>query len=341
MSLSVQFLMLAALAAAPARLAREESAGETTAVAQKLVLERIDAIARAGRCREAFGQQQIDLARVRVVARQVRFYNAEGPEGDLRFSEVVGEPASPDHRLRDLSRGLSADAFVLGYQEDRRYIRTKHVVLSRGYFEQGRRATGRGARPRRRKNRPPAARNPAHRAKCGRPRSNAAGTLSLAPAVVLSGYVCGRSRGLETNSVHSSAFIETASRSAIGVSAALSSLEISVKPARRGTCWNTGGEDDQNLLPGAGAVLAQLPMIWPEPEPRPAYPPPPGSLGSPFRGPRPGVMLQDLFGFEVEPLAARLRTDAQLHSAATVFHSERGLNCIGSGPVNGGSKTLQ
>jgi hypothetical protein len=130
--------MLAGLAAAPARLALEESAGETTAVAQKLVLERIDAIARAGRCRKAFGQQQIDLDRVRMAARQVRFYNAEGPEGDLRFSEVVGEPASPDRRLRELSRGLSADAFVLGYQEGTRYIRTKHVVLSRGYFEQGR-----------------------------------------------------------------------------------------------------------------------------------------------------------------------------------------------------------
>jgi hypothetical protein len=137
MTLSVQFLMVVALTAAPARLALEERAGETTAVAQKLVLERIDAIARAGQCRVAFGKRQIDLHRVRLTARQVRFYNAEGTEGDLRFSEVVGQPSSPDHRIRDLAHGLSADAFVLGYQEGRRYIRTKRVVLSRGYFGQG------------------------------------------------------------------------------------------------------------------------------------------------------------------------------------------------------------
>src|SRR5574341_75941 len=135
--MTVQVLMLAALAAAPARVTSEERAGETTAVAQKLLLERIDAIARAGHCREAFAQEQIDLDRVRLTTRQLRFYNAEGPEGDLRFSEVVGRPASPDQRLRDLARGLSADAFVLGYQEGGRYIRTKRVVLSRGYFWQG------------------------------------------------------------------------------------------------------------------------------------------------------------------------------------------------------------
>ena len=136
MSMTVPLLMMAALAASPARVAIEEGARETTATARKLVLERIDAIVHCDQCRQAFGQEKIDLDRVRLTVSQLRFYNAEGPEGELRFSQVVDVPASPDERLRDLSRGLSADAFVLGYQQGRKYIRTKHVVLSRGYLWQ-------------------------------------------------------------------------------------------------------------------------------------------------------------------------------------------------------------
>jgi hypothetical protein len=123
--------------AAPARTALREHVSQTTGLARKLVLERIDAIARTGHCREAFGQEKIDLDRVRLTVRQVRFYNAEGHKGGLRFSEVVGKSASPDPRLWDLARGLDADAFVLGYQDGRRYVRTRNVVLSRGYFSQG------------------------------------------------------------------------------------------------------------------------------------------------------------------------------------------------------------
>jgi hypothetical protein len=37
--------------------------------------------------------------------------------------------------LRALALRLPADAFVLGYLDGRRYVRTKHVVLNRGYFE--------------------------------------------------------------------------------------------------------------------------------------------------------------------------------------------------------------
>lgn len=129
---------LAALAAAalPSRPVLVESAGQTTALARKLVLERIDAIAREGHCSAQFGQARIDLDRVRRTALRTRFYNSQGPEGNLRFSEVVGKAASPDGRLRELSRRLTADAFVLGYQEGSGYVRTKHVVLGRGYFEQ-------------------------------------------------------------------------------------------------------------------------------------------------------------------------------------------------------------
>ncbi len=128
--------MLAALAAAPARVAIRQGARETTAAARKLVLERIDEIAHTGRCRQAFGQEKIDLDRVRVIVQRLWFYNAEGPEGRSRFSEVAGKPASPDLTIRELARGLTADAFVLGYQDGGRYIRTNYVVLAAGYFAQ-------------------------------------------------------------------------------------------------------------------------------------------------------------------------------------------------------------
>lgn len=131
------FAAVLSMATTPARQVLYERAGQTTELARTLVLERIDAIERNGQCRQEFGKEMIDLDRVRMTVRRIRFYNAEGPEGDLRFSEVVGRPASPDSRLRDLSRGLSADAFVLGYPDSRGYIRTRNVVLSRGYFEQG------------------------------------------------------------------------------------------------------------------------------------------------------------------------------------------------------------
>ena len=139
MTPAVPLLLWAALgsAAATPRQPLLDWAGLTTERAQQLVLARIDAIAGAGACRQAFGQQQIDLNRVRLTVSQLRFYNSEGPEGDLKFSQVVGKPASPDQSLRDLARGLSADAFVLGYQDGRQYVRTRHVVLSRGYFSQG------------------------------------------------------------------------------------------------------------------------------------------------------------------------------------------------------------
>jgi hypothetical protein len=58
-----------------------------------------------------------------------------GLEGDLRFSSVVGRAASPDQTLRTLALQVAADAFVLGYIENGRYIRTKRVVLGSGYFE--------------------------------------------------------------------------------------------------------------------------------------------------------------------------------------------------------------
>lgn len=136
-SMTVQFLMLAALSALPGRMAREEHADETTAASRILALERIDSIAGADPCRQAFGRQKIDLDNVRLTVRQLRFYNSEGPEGDLRFSEVVGRSASPNQRLRDLAHGLTADAFVIGYQDGKRYVRTRHIVLSGGYFHQG------------------------------------------------------------------------------------------------------------------------------------------------------------------------------------------------------------
>ena len=117
------------------RIPKQLPGAETTEMARQLVLERIDAIAENGQCRIAFAQEEIDLTMLRSTVRQTRFYDTMGLEGDLRFSSVVGRAASPDQTLRSLALQVDADAFVLGYVENGRYIRTKHVVLGRGYFE--------------------------------------------------------------------------------------------------------------------------------------------------------------------------------------------------------------
>ena len=122
--------------AAPARIYIANRANQTTERARELVLQRLEWIAGRNECRQAFIREKIDLDQVRAIAYEVRFYNAEGPEGELRFSDVVGKPASPNEQIRDLARGLSADAFVLGYQDGRKYIRSKEVILNRGYFWQ-------------------------------------------------------------------------------------------------------------------------------------------------------------------------------------------------------------
>jgi hypothetical protein len=110
--------------------------GQTTERARQLILQKLEAISNMSDCRLAFDREKIDLGQLRATAYKVRFYNAEGPEGELRFSDVVGKPASPDESIRDLARGLSADAFVLGYRDSGKYIRTGKVVLNRGYFWQ-------------------------------------------------------------------------------------------------------------------------------------------------------------------------------------------------------------
>ena len=117
------------------RVPEQLPSAETTEMARQLVLERIDAIAENGQCSAAFAQEKIDLEILRSTVRQTRFYDATGLEGDLRFSSVVGRAASPDQTLRTLALQVAADAFVLGYVENGRYIRTKRVVLGRGYFE--------------------------------------------------------------------------------------------------------------------------------------------------------------------------------------------------------------
>ena len=117
------------------RVPEQLPGAETTEMARQLVLERIDAIAENGRCSTAFAQEGIDLEILRETVRQTQFYDTMGLEGDLRFSSVVGRAASPDQTLRTLALQVDADAFVLGYVENGRYIRTKHVVLGRGYFE--------------------------------------------------------------------------------------------------------------------------------------------------------------------------------------------------------------
>ena len=122
--------------AAPARIQIANRASQTTERARELVLQRLEWIAGMKECRQTFIREKIDLDQVRAIAYKVRFYNAEGPEGELRFSDVVGKPASPNEQIRELARGLSADAFVLGYQDGPKYVRTKEVILSRGYFWQ-------------------------------------------------------------------------------------------------------------------------------------------------------------------------------------------------------------
>jgi hypothetical protein len=117
------------------RIPEQLPGAETTEMARQLVLERIDAIAENGQCSTAFAQEKIDLEILRSTVRQTRFYNAMGLEGDLTFSSVVGRAASPDQTLRTLALQVAGDAFVLGYVENGRYIRTKRVVLGRGYFE--------------------------------------------------------------------------------------------------------------------------------------------------------------------------------------------------------------
>ena len=87
-------------------------------------------------------RQNIDLDLLRATVYQTRFYDATGFEGALKFSAVVGKAASPDQTLQTLARQTDADAFVLGYFEDGRYVRTKRVVLWRGFFEQPAAAEG-------------------------------------------------------------------------------------------------------------------------------------------------------------------------------------------------------
>lgn len=136
--LLLQFLPLSGLStgATPAVPRVQEGTRRTTHLARELVLQRLELIASMGECRRAFDRDRVDLDHVRATALKVRFYDAEGPEGGLRFSDVVGKPASPDERLRVLARGVSADAFVLGYQDGRKYVRTRQVILNRGYFRQ-------------------------------------------------------------------------------------------------------------------------------------------------------------------------------------------------------------
>jgi hypothetical protein len=118
------------------RIPQQPSAAGTTQMARQLLLERIDAIAENSQCRNEFAREEIDLETLRSIVRQTRFYDAAGIEGDLRFSAVVGKPASPDQTLRTLALQVDADAFVLGYVDGGRYIRTHRVVLGLGYFEQ-------------------------------------------------------------------------------------------------------------------------------------------------------------------------------------------------------------
>ena len=132
-NLPVLLLAASTTGAAPARTHIANPADQTTESARQLVLQKLERISKMSECRYAFVREKIDLDQVRATAYKVRFFNAEGPEGELRFSEVVGRPASPDEQIRDLARGLSADAFVLGYQDGGKYFRTRDVVLSRGY----------------------------------------------------------------------------------------------------------------------------------------------------------------------------------------------------------------
>jgi hypothetical protein len=127
---------------AASRALQLERAAGTTMTARKLLLQRIETIRQQRDCRNAFSGAMIDLDALVAEARRTRFYNAAGLEGNLRFSEVAGRPSSPDHSLRDLARQVDADAFVLGYHEGQAYVRTRNVVLNRGYFQQGRFVNG-------------------------------------------------------------------------------------------------------------------------------------------------------------------------------------------------------
>ena len=126
----------------PNRPAKLEHADRTTDQARKLALSRIETIAEAASCRHRLTELEIDLDRLRRTVRETRFYSAVGSERELRFSEAVGLLASPDQTLRALASQVQADAFVLGYQDGQRYVRTRHVVLNRGYFEQPDAETG-------------------------------------------------------------------------------------------------------------------------------------------------------------------------------------------------------
>jgi hypothetical protein len=111
-------------------------AAETTRMARRLVLDRIDAIGQNNYCRRSLEEENIDLDLLRFTVGQTRFYDATGADGDLKFSAVVGKAASPDQTLRTLASEVSADAFVLGYYDGEQYVRTRHVVLTRGFYEQ-------------------------------------------------------------------------------------------------------------------------------------------------------------------------------------------------------------
>lgn len=135
LSLFTAALSLGLPAWAATRALHSERAGLTTEFARKLVLDRIAEIERTRDCRYAFDAEQIDLSLLRAAVLRTRFYSAGGGEGNLKFSETVGQAASPDRTLRELATEVPADAFVLGYQDGERYVRTAHVVLSRGFFQ--------------------------------------------------------------------------------------------------------------------------------------------------------------------------------------------------------------
>lgn len=132
MTLWIGLLGVLSVVAAPL----QEHPTETTKMARRLVLERIDEIAQNGHCRQTFGQERIDLNLLRFTVQQTQFYDVTGREGYLKFSAVVGKVASPDRTLRVLASEVTADAFVLGYYDADRYVRTRQVVLTRGYYEQ-------------------------------------------------------------------------------------------------------------------------------------------------------------------------------------------------------------
>jgi hypothetical protein len=118
------------------RVILRENADRTTQMARRLVLIRIEEIAGNGHCVQIFGHEMIDLDVLRRTAQRTKFYDATDVEGDLKFSSVVGKPASPDQTLRTLALAVDADAFVLGYFDENQYVRTRNVVVTRGYHQQ-------------------------------------------------------------------------------------------------------------------------------------------------------------------------------------------------------------